>query len=34
MARVGFSMHEQVLEQSAHEDLPAYKGRMLTYTRG
>jgi predicted nicotinamide N-methyase len=34
MARLGFAMHEQVLDQSAQEDSPAYKGRMLTYTRG
>ena len=34
MARVGFAMHEQVLDQAAHADGLAYKGRMLTYTRG
>jgi hypothetical protein len=34
MARVGFSMHEQVLNQVAHDAQAAYKGRMLTYTRG
>jgi hypothetical protein len=34
MARAGFAMHEQVLDQSAHADALAYKGRMLTYTRG
>jgi hypothetical protein len=33
MARVGFAMHEQVLDQAAHEGDDAYKGRMLTYTR-
>ena len=34
MARVGFAMHEQVLDQPAHDNALAYKGRMLTYTRG
>jgi predicted nicotinamide N-methyase len=34
MARVGFSMHEKILDQLAHDDQAAYKGRMLTYTRG
>lgn len=34
MARVGFALHEQVLDQPAHEAALAYKGRMLTYTRG
>lgn len=34
MARVGFAMHEQVLDQPAHQETLAYKGRMLTYTRG
>jgi predicted nicotinamide N-methyase len=34
MARVGFSMHEQVLNQVAHDAQAAYKGRMLTYKRG
>lgn len=34
MARVGFVMHELVLDQAAHDDEAAYKGRMLTYTRG
>ncbi len=33
MARLGFDMHEQVLDQAAHHDEAAYKGRMLTYTR-
>lgn len=33
MARVGFALHEQVLDQPAHGELAAYKGRMLTYTR-
>ena len=33
MSRVGFSMHEEVLNQPAHDGLEAYKGRMLTYTR-
>lgn len=32
MARVGFAMHEQVLDQTAHDGVDAYKGRMLTYT--
>jgi hypothetical protein len=26
-------MHEQVLDQAAHQGVEAYKGRMLTYTR-
>jgi len=26
-------MHEHLLEQAATLDQPAYKGRMLTYTR-
>jgi hypothetical protein len=34
MARVGFALDEQVLDQPAREDTLAYKGRMLTYTRG
>lgn len=34
MARLGFSMHEQVLDMVAHDDEPVYKGRMLTFTRG
>ena len=33
MARVGFAMHEQVVDQAAHGNMDAYKGRMLTYTR-
>lgn len=33
MARAGFAMHEQVLDEVAHGDVVAYKGRMLTYTR-
>ena len=33
MARAGFAMHEHLLEQAATLDQPAYKGRMLTYTR-
>ncbi len=33
MARVGFAMHEKVLDQAAHGGANAYKGRMLTYTR-
>ena len=33
MARAGFNLHEQVLDQAASADLVAYKGRMLTYTR-
>jgi predicted nicotinamide N-methyase len=34
MARVGYVMHELVLDQAANDDEAAYKGRMLTYTRG
>lgn len=34
MARLGFALHEQVLDKRAHGDSAAYKGRMLTYTRG
>ena len=34
MGRAGFAMHELVLDQAAHDDVLAYKGRMLTYTRG
>lgn len=34
MARAGFTLHEQVLNLLAHADEAAYKGRMLTYTRG
>lgn len=34
MARVGFLMHEQMLDVVAQGDEAAYKGRMLTYTRG
>jgi predicted nicotinamide N-methyase len=34
MARMGFSMHEQVLDQVANDAQAAYKGRMLTYKRG
>ncbi|PUE09495.1 SAM-dependent methyltransferase [Limnohabitans sp. T6-5] len=33
MARAGFAMYEQVLDHAAHDDIAAYKGRMLTYTR-
>ena len=33
MALAGFAMHEQVLDQAAHDGVEAYKGRMLTYTR-
>jgi predicted nicotinamide N-methyase len=33
MALLGFAMHEQVLDQAAHDGVEAYKGRMLTYTR-
>jgi hypothetical protein len=33
MAQWGFAMHEQVLDQAAHDGVEAYKGRMLTYTR-
>ena len=34
MARAGFALHEQVLDLPAHDGHEAYKGRMLTYTRG
>ena len=34
MAHAGFDLHEQVLDQPANADHAAYKGRMLTYTRG
>ena len=34
MARLGFALHEQVLDQPAHDNALAYKGRMLTYNRG
>jgi predicted nicotinamide N-methyase len=33
MARSGFALHEQVLDHPASAGVPAYKGRMLTYTR-
>ena len=33
MGRVGFAMQEHLLDQAATLDQPAYKGRMLTYTR-
>ena len=33
MARLGFVLHEQLLEEAARHDTAAYKGRMLTYTR-
>ena len=33
MARAGLVMHEHLLDQTARLDQPAYKGRMLTYTR-
>lgn len=33
MARLGFDLHEQGLDQAARLHTPAYKGRMLTYTR-
>ena len=33
MARAGFALDEQVLDQPANKDTLAYKGRMLTYTR-
>lgn len=33
MARAGFALHEQLLDQAACDGLAAYKGRMLTYTR-
>lgn len=34
MARVGFALHEQTLDRPAQAAALAYKGRMLTYTRG
>lgn len=34
MAQMGFALHEQVLDHAAHAGSAAYKGRMLTYTRG
>ena len=34
MAKAGFAMHEALLTQPAQGGLDAYKGRMLTYTRG
>jgi predicted nicotinamide N-methyase len=34
MALAGFAMQEQVLDHAASLDRPAYKGRMLTYSRG
>lgn len=33
MARAGFALHEQVLNQAADGQRLAYRGRMLTYTR-
>ena len=33
MLLAGFSLHEQLLDRPAQSDAPAYKGRMLTYTR-
>lgn len=33
MARFGFDLHERGLDQAARLHTPAYKGRMLTYTR-
>jgi hypothetical protein len=33
MALAGFAMSEQVLDLSASLDAPAYRGRMLTYSR-
>jgi hypothetical protein len=33
MTRVGFSLQEQLLDRPAQWNAPAYKGRMLTYTR-
>ena len=33
MSLGGFSLHEQLLDRPAQGDAPAYKGRMLTYTR-
>jgi predicted nicotinamide N-methyase len=34
MACAGFALHEHLLDQPAFGSTPAYKGRMLTYTRG
>lgn len=33
MALAGFAMSEQILDLSASVDAPAYRGRMLTYSR-
>jgi predicted nicotinamide N-methyase len=33
MSLAGFSLREQVLDRPAMGDVPAYKGRMLTYNR-
>ena len=33
MTLAGFSLQEQLLDRPAQVDAPAYKGRMLTYTR-
>ena len=33
MTRAGFGLQEQLLDRPAQSDAPAYKGRMLTYTR-
>jgi hypothetical protein len=33
MVRAGFSLQEQLLDRPALLDAPAYKGRMLTYSR-
>ena len=34
MARLGFALHEQRIDRVAQDGVAAYKGRMLTYTRG
>ncbi len=34
MARLGFALHEQRIDRVAQDGIDAYKGRMLTYTRG
>jgi predicted nicotinamide N-methyase len=34
MVNAGFVLHERLLDQAAHAKSLAYKGRMLTYTRG
>jgi predicted nicotinamide N-methyase len=34
LALCGFSLQQQRLDHPAHDDLPAYRGRLLTYRRG